>query len=96
MPMIGWSLRASLHFPHSGFCSSDGARYSFSILPVRTPPSSVIRTSAFGLPVLSSMVFQVPTGEVACAHAAAGRASMVAAIRLAWIRWRMVVSPVLL
>jgi len=71
MPMIGWSRRSSSHLSHFGFCSSPAARNSFSMRPRYSPLLSLMRTSDFGLPVSSSMVFHKPAGEPSCAPAPA-------------------------
>src|SRR5512134_571887 len=67
MPSTGWSLRSSVHLSHLESCLL--ASKIFSILPVSTPPASVMRTSDFSVLPSSSMVFHRPTG-VFCAQAA--------------------------
>ena len=69
MPSIGLPLRSSLHWSHTG--SGRLGLYSFSILPVSTPPSSLMRTSAFAWPVSSSIVFHKPPARVLGLGAAA-------------------------
>ena len=69
MPMIGWSLLAPSQRSHFGFCSSPAGRNSFSMRPSSSPLFSLMRISAFGLPVTSSMFFHRPTGEASSAQA---------------------------
>ena len=66
MPSTGLSLRSSLHLSHLESCLP--ASKIFSILPVSTPPASVMRTSDFSVLPSSSIVFHRPTGVV-CADA---------------------------
>jgi hypothetical protein len=47
-----------------------GARKTLSILPCSVPFDSVMRISALGLPLTSSMFRHKPTGEALSAHAA--------------------------
>src|SRR4030095_6601863 len=58
--------RSSVHLSHLESCLA--ASKIFSILPLSTPPASVMRTSDFSVLPSSSMVFHSPTG-VFCAEA---------------------------
>src|SRR4030095_6815905 len=54
---------ATSHFSQFGFGSSPGLGKIFSTLPSYCPFTSLMRTKPRGRPVLSSIVFQRPSGE---------------------------------
>jgi hypothetical protein len=60
-------------FVANGLGFSPGRRNAFSTVPLSTPPFSVIRTIALGLPVTSSTFCHLPTGDVEFAPSAAPR-----------------------